>query len=222
MEKKSMEKIHHSLKSYEIDENGVIYSNGKELPFCNRFKYAGREYKIERLIARIFTPNPNNCKKIVFKDGNDQNIKVSNLEWSSYNQDYYNYLKQNGNHTSGKHCRKCKEFKDYSEYDSNPKGNKLNFCKSCLKERRDLKKEEYEKRRRLRRKSNSSRLGTSSSQTRKKSKRYIRKFSVNSGIIPVRRSSEGMLKSIQSVHPKRKVDSLHTSAKDRCIQILKK
>lgn len=153
MNKKSMGKIHHSLKNHELDENGIIYLKGNPLPFSKEFKYAGKTHKIERLIARIFIPNPNNCGIVVFKDGNINNIQLNNLEWSSYDQDSYNFAVNNSYGKGGKYCKKCKIYKEYSEYDSNSKGNKLNFCKSCLKERRNKNKDEYNKRRNLRRKS---------------------------------------------------------------------
>jgi len=152
MQRKSMEKIHHSLKNYEMDENGIIYVKGVPQPFSKEFKYGQRSWDTVRLIGRLFVENPYKCKKLVFKDGNINNITANNLEWSAMNQDYYNFSVENPNMSSGKYCRKCKDFKSYDNYDCSPNGNKLNFCKQCLSEKRKLKEEEYNNRRNERRK----------------------------------------------------------------------
>lgn len=53
-------------------------------------KVKGKTFKIHRLVAETFIPNPNNYKQINHIDGNKENNKVSNLEWCSnkYNMEH--------------------------------------------------------------------------------------------------------------------------------------
>lgn len=140
---KSLEKIHHSLKSYTIDEDGNIYKNENKLPFCREFKYSGKIYKIEKIIGKIFLENPYNRRIIIFKDGNPENITVNNLEWSPINQDTYNKIILNLNGLNSKVCVKCKEFKTIDNFFKNKKGNLKNTCKKCDNDKRKEKKDIY-------------------------------------------------------------------------------
>lgn len=50
-------------------------------------KGSGTYFKIHRLVAQAFIPNPNNLPQVNHKDGNKLNNNVNNLEWctQSYN-----------------------------------------------------------------------------------------------------------------------------------------
>lgn len=57
-------------------------------PCCDNHGYpikhiAGKTYKIHRLVALEFIPNPRNCKEVNHIDGNKLNNRVDNLEWST-------------------------------------------------------------------------------------------------------------------------------------------
>ena len=53
-------------------------------------------YRVHRLVAQCFIPNPNNYKEINHKDENPSNNCVNNLEWCdrSYNINYGNRNKK--------------------------------------------------------------------------------------------------------------------------------
>lgn len=59
---------------YKPDKNGYfIYK------FLIEGKY--KHYKIHRLIAETFIPNPNNLPQVNYKDGDKTNNRINNLEW---------------------------------------------------------------------------------------------------------------------------------------------
>lgn len=40
-----------------------------------------KRYKVPKILADLFIPNPKNYRHIGYKDGNHRNLKISNLEW---------------------------------------------------------------------------------------------------------------------------------------------
>ena len=71
----------HILKC-NVKKNGYIYIT----LYNNGYKY----YRLHRLVAETFIPNPNNYPCINHKDENKQNNKIDNLEWCTwkYNANY--------------------------------------------------------------------------------------------------------------------------------------
>jgi len=67
------------------DGNGYL-----QVGLCKNSSYKG--YKVHRLVAQAFIPNPDNLPEVNHKDENKSNCQVSNLEWCdrAYNVNYGN------------------------------------------------------------------------------------------------------------------------------------
>lgn len=52
-----------------------------------------KRYRVHRLVAMAFVPNPNNYKEINHIDGNKSNEHFKNLEWCSHKYNYEHALK---------------------------------------------------------------------------------------------------------------------------------
>lgn len=73
--------IKHKIKLLKPLDNGRGYL---------QIRISGKWYKIHRLVAEAFIPNPCNYSEINHKDENKLNNRVNNLEWCSrkYNINY--------------------------------------------------------------------------------------------------------------------------------------
>lgn len=95
-----MEKlINDGTNIHYITEDGIILScfnnEKKELKTqidkksgYKRIKLNGKSYKVHRLVAEAFIPNPESLPQVNHIDGNKLNNHIDNLEWcnNSYNQ----------------------------------------------------------------------------------------------------------------------------------------
>lgn len=113
-----MEEIWKPIKGYngryEISNMGRVksfaqYTNGRIIKGCHDGKgyvyvklyYAPQKhkmFKVHRLVATYFIPNPNNYSQINHKDENKDNNCVNNLEWcdNEYNSHYGTRAKRAG------------------------------------------------------------------------------------------------------------------------------
>ena len=85
--------------NYIISDEGIIKNIATDRiinPWLNNNGYryvtlnleeTRKNYRVHRLVAEKFIPNPNILPQVNHKDGNKQNNKIDNLEWcdSSYN-----------------------------------------------------------------------------------------------------------------------------------------
>lgn len=93
---------------YIITPSGKIYNNYTGKPMKTRliggYPHVGlrvfdgqssvqKMFKVHRLVAEYFLPNPDNKPIINHKDGNKENSDVSNLEWCSYRENNEHAIK---------------------------------------------------------------------------------------------------------------------------------
>ena len=84
---------------YKISSNGEIYSliSGKErkLKISKSNGYVlvdlykdgiGKWYRVHRLVAEAFIPNPNNLPIVMHLDNNKQNNHYTNLKWGTISE----------------------------------------------------------------------------------------------------------------------------------------
>lgn len=106
------------IKNLRTDKDGykivILSSNGKR-----------KDFKVHRLVALMFLPNPNNYPIINHKDENPSNNFVDNLEWCDYTY--------NVNYGS---CR-YKMSRQVNQYDKN--NNFIKMWESITKASKELK-----------------------------------------------------------------------------------
>lgn len=89
-----------------------------------------REYKLHRLVAQAFLPNPNKYPQVNHKDNNPDNNTVDNLEWCTalYNVRYSQAIPILQYDLNGNFIREWGGQNEASERLNIPQGN---ICKCC-------------------------------------------------------------------------------------------
>ena len=90
-----MLKVLECCNRYRVDPSGKIINRdtyGHVMPFdqdgylyvvLTDYEGQNKKYRLHRLIAQTYIPNPNNLPQVNHIDGNKYNNDVSNLEWCS-------------------------------------------------------------------------------------------------------------------------------------------
>jgi hypothetical protein len=65
-----------------------------------------KTFKIHRLVADAFIPNPHNKPTVNHIDGNKQNNMLDNLEWMTFKDNYQYYLNNKGRLVGNQSIRK--------------------------------------------------------------------------------------------------------------------
>lgn len=96
------------FEGYEVTSWGRVLKDGRPLSQenhdkgykrVNLFKYGYRKhFKVHRLVAEAFVPNPEGKPHVNHKDGNNQNNSFTNLEWvtEEENKEHARRLKKLG------------------------------------------------------------------------------------------------------------------------------
>lgn len=71
-----------NIKTLKILKPSLTY-NGYEMVKLSKNSKV-KNFRINRLVAEAFIPNPNNYPIVNHKDGNKLNNNINNLEWCSY------------------------------------------------------------------------------------------------------------------------------------------
>jgi hypothetical protein len=82
------------IKKYGVDSKGYLRVTLSK-------DGTNKTYKVHRLVATAFTPNPDNLPQVNHIDGNKSNNCVSNLEWCTQSENMRHAFNTGLNHNNG-------------------------------------------------------------------------------------------------------------------------
>jgi len=94
------------LDNIFINKDGIIYNkNTKNIIKGSDLEYKNvminkKNYRLHRLIASAFIPNPNNLKVVNHKNGNKFDNRLENLEWVTHSENSLHSAKQRKKYTN--------------------------------------------------------------------------------------------------------------------------
>lgn len=106
-------KVKYKNKIMATEHNHLGYESVKIMVNGQR-----KHFKVHRLVALAFIPNPNNYPVVNHKDENPRNNSVNNLEWCTqkYNMNYGTFRERASKSHKGKPCQNHLE-KPVAQYD---------------------------------------------------------------------------------------------------------